>query len=106
MLLGDTCTRGCRFCAVKTDSKPAPPDAFEPFKTAEALSKWNITYVVLTSVDRDDMPDGGASHFGLTVQLIKQKIPNMLGTTLKQYCHLAVIAHDISCNTISKLSIC
>ena len=58
MLLGDTCTRGCRFCAVKTSSTPAPPDAFEPFKTAEALSKWNISYVVLTSVDRDDMPDG------------------------------------------------
>lgn len=58
MLLGDTCTRGCRFCAVKTSSKPAPPDPFEPFKTAEALSKWNISYVVLTSVDRDDMDDG------------------------------------------------
>ena len=58
MLLGDTCTRGCRFCAVKTSSTPAPPDPFEPFKTAEALSKWNITYVVLTSVDRDDMDDG------------------------------------------------
>ena len=58
MLLGDTCTRGCRFCAVKTSSTPAPPDAFEPFKTAEALSKWNISYVVLTSVDRDDMADG------------------------------------------------
>lgn len=78
MLLGDTCTRGCRFCAVKTDSKPAPPDAFEPFKTAEALSKWIISYVVLTSVDRDDMPDGGSGHFALTVQLIKQKIPHML----------------------------
>jgi len=58
MLLGDTCTRGCRFCAVKTSSTPAPPDPFEPFKTAEALSKWNISYVVLTSVDRDDMEDG------------------------------------------------
>jgi len=62
MLLGDTCTRGCRFCAVKTSSTPAPPDAFEPFKTAEALSKWNISYVVLTSVDRDDMPDGTDTH--------------------------------------------
>lgn len=78
MLLGDTCTRGCKFCAVKTDSKPAPPDPFEPFKTAEALSKWNLTYVVLTSVDRDDMPDGGASHFATTVQLIKQVKPQML----------------------------
>eukprot|EP01035_Chromulina_nebulosa_P017913 gene17913-23533_t len=78
MLLGDTCTRGCKFCAVKTSSKPPPADPFEPFKTAEALSKWNISYVVLTSVDRDDMIDGGAQHFATTVQLIKQKIPNML----------------------------
>jgi lipoic acid synthetase len=78
MLLGDTCTRGCKFCAVKTGAKPPPPDAFEPFKTAEALSKWNVSYIVLTSVDRDDMPDGGASHFALTVQLIKQLRPELL----------------------------
>lgn len=78
MLLGDTCTRGCKFCAVKTAAAPPPPDPFEPFKTADALSRWNISYVVLTSVDRDDMPDGGAGHFATTVQLIKQKIPQML----------------------------
>lgn len=78
MLLGDTCTRGCKFCAVKTAAKPPAPDAFEPFKTAEALSRWNISYVVLTSVDRDDMEDGGASHFATTVQLIKQKRPDLL----------------------------
>lgn len=78
MLLGDTCTRGCKFCAVKTDSKPPPADPFEPFKTAEALSKWNISYVVLTSVDRDDMEDGGAGHFAMTVGLIKQLVPHML----------------------------
>jgi lipoic acid synthetase len=78
MLLGDTCTRGCKFCAVKTAVAPPPPDMFEPFKTAEALSKWNLTYVVLTSVDRDDMPDGGAGHFATTVQLIKQKRPDLL----------------------------
>jgi len=78
MLLGDTCTRGCRFCAVKTDIAPPAPDPFEPFKTAEALSKWDINYVVLTSVDRDDMEDGGANHFATTVELIKKKIPHML----------------------------
>mmetsp|Transcript_22100 Transcript_22100/g.50051 ORF Transcript_22100/g.50051 Transcript_22100/m.50051 type:complete len:340 (-) Transcript_22100:177-1196(-) len=78
MLLGDTCTRGCRFCAVKTDLKPPAPDPFEPFKTAEALKSWNITYVVLTSVDRDDMEDGGAGHFATTVQLIKEGRPDML----------------------------
>ena len=78
MLLGDTCTRGCKFCAVKTAAKPPPPDVFEPFKTAEALSRWNISYVVLTSVDRDDMEDGGAGHFATTVELIKQKRPDLL----------------------------
>ena len=49
MILGDTCTRGCMFCAVKTDSKPPPPDPFEPFKTAEAVAKWGVNYIVLTS---------------------------------------------------------
>jgi hypothetical protein len=78
MLLGDTCTRGCKFCAVKTATAPPPPDIFEPFKTAEALSKWNLTYIVLTSVDRDDMPDGGAGHFATTVQLTKLKRPDLL----------------------------
>ena len=78
MLLGDTCTRGCRFCAVKTSNKPPPADPFEPFKTAEALLSWNVTYIVLTSVDRDDMPDGGAGHFATTVQLIKQRKPELL----------------------------
>lgn len=78
MLLGDTCTRGCRFCAIKTSNKPPPPDPFEPFKTAEALLKWKINYVVLTSVDRDDMEDGGSGHFATTVQLIKQTRPDLL----------------------------
>lgn len=78
MLLGDTCTRGCKFCAVKTATKPPAPDPFEPFKTAEAIVKWGINYVVLTSVDRDDLPDGGAGHFATTVQLIKQNKPSIL----------------------------
>ena len=78
MLLGDTCTRGCKFCAVKTSVAPPPPDPFEPFKTAEAVAAWGINYVVLTSVDRDDMSDGGAGHFANTVELIKIKKPEML----------------------------
>eukprot|EP01038_Epipyxis_sp_PR26KG_P007067 gene7067-9646_t len=78
MLLGDTCTRGCRFCAVKTSAKPPPPDPFEPFRTAEALSKWNVSYIVLTSVDRDDLEDGGSSHFSYTVELIKKSVPSLL----------------------------
>lgn len=52
MLLGDTCTRGCRFCAIKTSSAPPAPDEMEPFNTAASISKWGINYVVLTSVDR------------------------------------------------------
>lgn len=78
MLLGDTCTRGCMFCAVKTDSKPPPPDPFEPFKTAEAVAKWGVNYIVLTSVDRDDIPDGGAQHFANTVELMKHKKEELL----------------------------
>lgn len=78
MLLGDTCTRGCRFCAVNTSSKPAPADENEPFNTASAVARWGVDYIVLTSVDRDDMADGGAAHFAKTVELIKAARPDML----------------------------
>jgi lipoic acid synthetase len=71
MLLGDTCTRACKFCAVKTSNTPPPPDPEEPFNTAKAIAEWGLDYVVLTSVDRDDMPDGGADHFAKTVQYLK-----------------------------------
>jgi len=77
MLLGDTCTRGCKFCAVKTDAAPEPPDEEEPWNTADAVSKMGINYVVLTSVDRDDIDDGGAAHFAQTVGLIKFRSPKM-----------------------------
>jgi lipoic acid synthetase len=78
MLMGDTCTRGCRFCSVKTNKAPAPLDPHEPEHTAEALSRWGLGYVVLTSVDRDDLVDGGARHFTETIMKIKQKKPDML----------------------------
>ena len=71
MLLGDTCTRACRFCAVKTDAKPPEPDENEPFNVATQVKHSGLKYVVLTSVDRDDMPDGGARHFAKTVEMIK-----------------------------------
>lgn len=77
MLLGDTCTRGCKFCAVKTDSKPPPPDEREPWNTADAIARWGIDYVVLTSVDRDDLADGGSSHFAQTVRLLKFRKPEL-----------------------------
>ncbi|KAL9618925.1 MAG: hypothetical protein Q9160_006389 [Pyrenula sp. 1 TL-2023] len=78
MLMGDTCTRGCRFCSVKTAKAPPPLDPHEPENTAEALSRWGLGYVVLTSVDRDDLSDGGARHFAETVMKIKQKAPTIL----------------------------
>ena len=82
MLLGDTCTRGCRFCSVKTNRTPAKPDPAEPENTAEAISRWGLGYVVLTTVDRDDLVDGGAHHLAETVQRIKQKSPKTLVETL------------------------
>lgn len=78
MLMGDTCTRGCRFCSVKTNRTPGPLDPHEPENTAEALRRWGLGYVVLTSVDRDDLADGGAHHFAETVIKIKQKAPSIL----------------------------
>lgn len=78
MLMGDTCTRGCRFCSVKTNRRPAALDPHEPENTAEAISRWGLGYVVLTSVDRDDLADGGARHFAETVIKIKQKAPDKL----------------------------
>ena len=68
MLMGDTCTRGCRFCSVKTARKPPPLDPNEPEKTAAAIVKWGLDYIVITSVDRDDIPDGGSAHIAQTVR--------------------------------------
>ena len=73
MVLGDTCTRGCRFCAVKTHSQGNPVDAAEPDKVAEACLAMALRYVVLTMVDRDDLPDGGASHVAATIAAIKRR---------------------------------
>ncbi len=81
MLLGDVCTRACRFCAVKS-GHPAAPDPDEPANTARALAEWGLSYVVLTSVDRDDLPDGGADHYARTVEAIHQACPDLLVETL------------------------
>jgi lipoic acid synthetase len=72
MIMGDTCTRGCRFCSVKTSRAPPPLDVEEPNKVAEAVTKWGLDYVVLTSVDRDDLEDQGAGHFRKVVQRLKE----------------------------------
>ncbi|XP_047307111.1 lipoyl synthase, mitochondrial-like [Impatiens glandulifera] len=78
MILGDTCTRGCRFCNVKTSRTPPPPDPNEPANVAEAIASWGLDYVVITSVDRDDLADQGSHHFAETVQRLKTLKPNIL----------------------------
>ena len=74
MIMGDTCTRACAFCDVKT-GKPEKLDEFEPFKIANAVSKLNLRHVVITSVDRDDLIDGGSNHFHDVIVATKKKIP-------------------------------
>ena len=78
MILGDTCTRGCRFCSVKTARHPPAADPMEPINTAKTIAGWDLNYIVITSVDRDDMPDGGAKHFAKTVCEIKKLSPELL----------------------------
>ena len=78
MIMGDTCTRGCSFCAVKTSRTPPPLDPNEPQKVAEAVKSWGLDYVVLTSVDRDDLPDQGSGHFYEVVRSLKQSSPDLL----------------------------
>jgi len=71
LILGETCTRHCRFCAVPA-GRPGPPDPDEPRRVAEAARRLGLRYVVITSVTRDDLPDGGAAHFAATVRAVKQ----------------------------------
>lgn len=78
MLMGDVCSRACRFCMVTPGKPNGVLDALEPENVAFALSQMELTYIVLTSVDRDDLPDGGASHFARTIRLIKEQKPEML----------------------------
>jgi lipoyl synthase len=82
MLLGDTCTRGCRFCAVTTGQPRGAVDVREPEHVARALSKMPLQYVVMTMVDRDDLLDGGAEHVSRTVRRLKELRPEMLVETL------------------------
>jgi len=82
MILGDVCTRGCRFCAVTHGNPRGVVDLTEPERVAEAVAELGLTYVVLTSVCRDDLPDGGASVFAETVRAIKRLDPSILVETL------------------------
>jgi lipoic acid synthetase len=82
MILGDVCTRGCRFCAVTSGNPKGVVDANEPAHVAQALGQMDLAYVVLTMVDRDDLPDGGANHVARTVQEIRKHSPDLLLETL------------------------
>lgn len=78
MVMGDICTRGCRFCAVNTRRLGAPLDPDEPANVARAIAEMELDYVVLTSVDRDDLPDQGAGHFAACVQEIRRQTPGTM----------------------------
>ena len=76
LILGNICTRSCRFCSVAT-GKPEPPDPAEPLRLAEMAKQMGLKYLVITSVDRDDLPDGGAGHFRDCINEVRQRCPDM-----------------------------
>ncbi len=78
MILGDICTRGCRFCAVESGDPHGELNPEEPEKVASAVDELNMTYTVITSVDRDDLPDGGAGHYARTISAIKTRRPDIM----------------------------
>ncbi|MDI1481559.1 lipoyl synthase [Polyangium sp. y55x31] len=93
MLLGDVCTRGCRFCAVTTGNPRGAVDTREPEHVARAIARLDLQYVVMTMVNRDDLLDGGAEHVGRTVQRLKSLRPDILVETLVgDFCgHLSAV---------------
>ncbi len=114
MIMGDICTRGCRFCYVKKGI-PEPLDPDEPKKVALAVKNLELDYVTITSVDRDDLPDGGAEHFAKTIIEVKKYSPNVIVEALvpdfqgvKEYVKLIVdtglevFAHNIE--TVRRLT--
>ena len=74
-ILGDTCTRACRYCYVNSGKPDGPPDPLEPLRLAQAAATMGLSHVVVTSVDRDDLPDKGAGHFAATIRALKAKLP-------------------------------
>ncbi len=78
MLMGEVCTRGCRFCHIKTGNPKGKIDPLEPEKVAYSIAQMKLKYVVITSVDRDDLPDQGAGHFAQTVATIKKLDPGLI----------------------------
>jgi len=76
LILGNICTRNCKFCSVAT-GKPEPPDKTEPARLARMAKQMQLKYLVITSVDRDDLPDGGAGHFRDCIDIVRQQCPDM-----------------------------
>ena len=74
-ILGDTCTRACRYCYVHSGRPDGPPDPLEPLRLAATAARMGLTHVVVTSVDRDDLPDKGAGHYAATIRALKHKLP-------------------------------
>jgi lipoic acid synthetase len=74
-ILGDTCTRACRYCYVHSGRPESPPDPLEPLRLAQAAAQMRLSHVVVTSVDRDDLPDRGAGHYAATIRALKRKVP-------------------------------
>lgn len=93
MILGDVCTRNCRFCAVQSGT-PCPVDLSEPGRVAEAVKTLSLNYAVITSVTRDDLPDGGAAIFAATIQQIRAAVPS---------CQIEVLIPDFQGSTAAQL---
>jgi lipoic acid synthetase len=74
-ILGDTCTRACRYCYVHSGKPEHPPDPLEPLRLAQAAAQMGLKHVVVTSVDRDDVPDRGAGHYAATIRALRKKLP-------------------------------
>ncbi len=106
MVLGEECTRRCRFCAVRTSAAPPPPDPAEPLHVGQAVAAMGVGYIVITSVDRDDLPDGGAAHFAACVREVRERsagtvievlIPDYVGQDLAALMAARpdVLAHNV-----------
>src|SRR5437868_11384742 len=74
-ILGDTCTRACRYCYVHSGRPEGPPDPLEPLRLAQAAKQMELDHVVVTSVDRDDLADRGAGHYAAPIRALKRKVP-------------------------------
>ena len=111
MVAGQACTRGCRFCSVQTIKAPPPLDTLEPERLADAVERMRLDYVVITVVNRDDLPDGGAGHYRACIEAVHRRLPttgvellcsDLEGNTqslakLLADAPLSVFAHNVEC---------